>query len=294
MMASDLSPVAVGTANPALPDAGIALLDIRDRAAYVAGHVTSATHIPFADLILRRQELPAPGTALQLLADDRDMLHAAALQLTGWQYPIAASFLLDNLLQAQAKADRRWQTGYCSQQLWQPSPTLALALQLPAVQQAWATAGKLALDLACGSGRDALFLAQQGYAVTAVDYKPDALERLAASAAAADLSVQAICLDLELSPPEWPANGFALIHVARYLHRPLLPMLAHWLRPGGVLVYETFLRGAERFGGPRRPQFLLERGELASYFVDWTTLHAVEQTLSDGRPVQQLVVQKPL
>ncbi len=277
-----------------LPDAQQPLLDLRERAPFVAGHVAPASHLPFSDLILRRHELPPPGTALQLLAADHDTLQAAVQQLRSWQYPIAGEFLLDERLQKNAEMAARWQTGSQSKQLWQPSLTLALALQLPAVLAARATVGTSALDLACGSGREALYLARQGYAVTAVDIKPDALERLAASAAAAELTVQAHCLDLELSPPDWPAASFGLIHVARYLHRPLFPYLQHWLKPGGVLIYETFLRGAEQFGGPRRPQFLLERGELVERFAGWTVLHAAEQTLADGRPVQQFVGQKPV
>jgi SAM-dependent methyltransferase len=72
--------------------------------------------------------------------------------------------------------------------------------------------------------------------------------------------------DLERTPDasDWPfAPGrFAAIVVTNYLYRPLLPKLAEALRPDGVLVYETFARGNERFGKPSNPAFLLEEGEL--------------------------------
>ena len=68
--------------------------------------------------------------------------------------------------------------------------------------------------------------------------------------------------DLEAGP--WPYAGrrFDGIVVANYLHRPLLPAIVDSLEPGGVLLYETFARGNERFGKPSNPDFLLAPGEL--------------------------------
>jgi SAM-dependent methyltransferase len=68
--------------------------------------------------------------------------------------------------------------------------------------------------------------------------------------------------DIEAGP--WPYAGrrFDAIVVTNYLHRPLLPLLVEGLEPGGVLVYETFARGNERFGKPSNPAFLLAPGEL--------------------------------
>ncbi len=62
----------------------------------------------------------------------------------------------------------------------------------------------------------------------------------------------------------WPLAGrtFGAIVVTNYLHRPLLPVLVASLDPGGVLVYETFARGNEKFGKPSNPDFLLAPGEL--------------------------------
>jgi SAM-dependent methyltransferase len=68
--------------------------------------------------------------------------------------------------------------------------------------------------------------------------------------------------DLEAGP--WPLAGrrFDAVVVTNYLHRPLLPALVDCLEPGGVLLYETFARGNERFGKPSNPDFLLAPGEL--------------------------------
>ena len=108
------------------------------------------------------------------------------------------------------------------------------------------------LDVACGSGRHARFLAGLGYSVTALDREPQVLE-----------SVRFIRTDLEDGSP-WPLSGerFQGVVVANYLHRPLFPLLMSSLVPGGVLLYETFMLGNERYGKPSNPAFLLRPGEL--------------------------------
>ena len=75
--------------------------------------------------------------------------------------------------------------------------------------------------------------------------------------------------DLEGGP--WPFSGrrFDGIVVTRYLHRPLLAPLLGAIAPGGVLIYETFAAGNERYGRPRNPEFLLQPGEL----LEWTRGH---------------------
>jgi SAM-dependent methyltransferase len=117
------------------------------------------------------------------------------------------------------------------------------------------------LDLACGSGRHARFLASLGYPVLAVDRDP---AMLASAAGPGIVTRQA---DLEDESVAWPfeAGRFAGIVVINYLHRPLFPHILESLAPGGVLVYETFGIGNERLGKPSNPHFLLQPGEL----LDW-------------------------
>jgi SAM-dependent methyltransferase len=91
--------------------------------------------------------------------------------------------------------------------------------------------------------------------------------------------------DIEAGP--WPYAGrrFDAIVVANYLHRPLLPVLVDSLEPGGVLIYETFARGNERFGKPSNPAFLLERGELLEAVRGRLEVVAYEDvTLDDPKP----------
>jgi SAM-dependent methyltransferase len=123
---------------------------------------------------------------------------------------------------------------------------------------AWAglvPAGAAVLDLAAGKGRHTRFFADRGHHVTAIDRDVSGL-------AAAD-NVEVIQADLE-DGALWPLTGrtFGAVIVTNYLHRPLFPSLFDALSPRGVLLYETFMVGNERFGKPSRPEFLLKDGEL--------------------------------
>lgn len=114
------------------------------------------------------------------------------------------------------------------------------------------------LDLACGGGRHARLLAALGHPVLAVDRDEQAL------AQAAGPGITTLHHDLEAEGSAWPfAPGrFTGIVVTNYLYRPLFEHLANALAPGGILVYETFALGNERFGKPSNPAFLLAPGEL--------------------------------
>lgn len=119
-----------------------------------------------------------------------------------------------------------------------------------------------ALDLACGSGRNAVWLAEQGFRTLAVDRNDVALDTLAQEATQRGLSIRTQLVDLENGAPFFTPDTFDLIVVVHYLHRPLFPSLVSALRPGGVLVYETFTRAQAARGKPTNPAFLLEPGEL--------------------------------
>ena len=111
------------------------------------------------------------------------------------------------------------------------------------------------LDVAAGRGRHSRFFAERGYKVTALDRDTSRL--------APHPGIETVQADLEDGSP-WPLadRTFAAVVVTNYLHRPLFPTLLDALGPGGVLLYETYMEGNERFGEPSRPAFLLKDGEL--------------------------------
>jgi SAM-dependent methyltransferase len=113
------------------------------------------------------------------------------------------------------------------------------------------------LDLACGSGRHSRFLTREGCRVEAVDRDPDALAELVRCP-----GVHVRQYDVEAAPWPYGNERFDAIVVTNYLHRPLFPYLLHCLASGGVLIYETFAEGHEKFGRPSNPDFLLRSGEL--------------------------------
>ncbi len=114
------------------------------------------------------------------------------------------------------------------------------------------------LDVACGSGRHLRHFLQLGHTVTGIDRDISRVADLQGRA-----GVEIIAADLEDGSP-WPLPGqrFAGIVVTNYLHRPLFPVLIAALQPGGVLLYETFAIGNEKYGKPSNPDFLLRPGEL--------------------------------
>jgi hypothetical protein len=118
--------------------------------------------------------------------------------------------------------------------------------------------GGTVLDLAAGAGRHTRFFRARGHPVVAVDRDVTNLADLAG-----DPRVEIVPADLE-GGTAWPLGPrrFAAVVVTNYLHRPLFPALIASVASGGVLIYETFARGNERFGKPSNPEFLLRPGEL--------------------------------
>jgi len=105
-------------------------------------------------------------------------------------------------------------------------------------------------------------LPSRDFQALAVDRNTTALDALSEEAKLRRLSLRTQVVDLEDGPPFLDPDSFDLIVVVHYLHRPLFPGLVRALRPGGVLVYETFTRAQAARGKPTNPAFLLEPGEL--------------------------------
>jgi SAM-dependent methyltransferase len=120
-------------------------------------------------------------------------------------------------------------------------------------------AGGVVLDVACGAGRHVRWFLERGHPVVALDRD---LSRLGDDLQQ-DSRVEFLQADLEDGSP-FPLHGrrFAAVVVVNYLYRPILPDLVAAVDEGGLLLYETFARGQERFGRPQNPDFLLAPGEL--------------------------------
>jgi SAM-dependent methyltransferase len=119
-----------------------------------------------------------------------------------------------------------------------------------------------ALDVASGSGRNAFWLAARGLRTLAIDSSATAIAGIRENERRLGLGLRAEIVDLETEEATLPADSCDVIVVVHYLHRPLFPALRAALRPGGILVYETFTRAQAQRGKPTNPAFLLEPGEL--------------------------------
>lgn len=122
-----------------------------------------------------------------------------------------------------------------------------------------------ALDLACGMGGDALFLAGHGLETWAWDIADVAIEKLATRVRNLNLPVHAEVRDVEAQPPA--PEAFDVIVVSRFLARALAPAIIAALKPGGLLFYQTFTRTKAEDIGPGNPDFLLAENELLQMFA---------------------------
>jgi tellurite methyltransferase len=136
-----------------------------------------------------------------------------------------------------------------------------------------------ALDLACGTGRNAIWLAEHGWEVTAVDRSPITIP-------AVDMRVA----DLEKHEFQIDEASWDLIVVSLYLQRDLFESIKRGLKPGGVAIVIALLMEP----GHERSLFRAQLGELAQYFEGWEILHHYEGKSSDHhRVVAEIVATKP-
>ena len=132
----------------------------------------------------------------------------------------------------------------------------------------------IVLDLACGGGRHSRVFLERGLKVVAVDREAQVIP-----------GARFVQADLEDGSP-WPLPGeqFEAVVVTNYLHRPLMSQIRDSLSEGGVLIYETFMLGNERFGRPSNPEFLLRPGELRETFRDLTLKGYEEGEVGSPKP----------
>ena len=141
----------------------------------------------------------------------------------------------------------------------------------------------VALDLACGSGRHAIWLAERHFRVTAIDFSAEALAKGKRLAGEHNVSVEWRDADLESPHIELGSESYDLICGFFFLYRPLFPKLQAALRPGGLLVYKTYSIDQLRYPGrPRHPMYLLEHNELLKLVSPFRVLQYEERWQPSG------------
>jgi SAM-dependent methyltransferase len=159
-----------------------------------------------------------------------------------------------------ARWDERYSTGdWCD--VARPAKILEDA-------EAWLEPPGLALDVACGAGRHSLFLARRGFKVIAADISWEGLQRTARRVRDENLDIQIIHADLERFT--FPPEKFDVIVNTRFLLRSLFPLFRRTLKPGGLLLFESFtVDEIDVLGGDIRREFALEKGELMREFGEF-------------------------
>jgi tellurite methyltransferase len=148
----------------------------------------------------------------------------------------------------------------------------------------------LAVDVACGNGRNTLFLARRGLTAIGIDRSWKALAQAREAAAHSNLKVALVQADLTRFA--LPRNSFYVVICFKYRDRNMYPSIRAALRPGGLFIAESYTREHLHYGQkPRDPAHLLERNELLQAFDDWEIIYYHEVWM--GRGTASLVARKP-
>ena len=147
-----------------------------------------------------------------------------------------------------------------------------------------------ALDLACGSGRHALWLAARRWQVTAVDGAPAAISLLLSEAARREVTLDARVADLEKFEFPIEPNAYQLIASLYYFERNLLPAMRAGVSPGGAVIVIALQADPER----PNSRFRTSPGELRSYFEGWEILHDREGPDASGHRVAEIAARRPV
>jgi len=147
------------------------------------------------------------------------------------------------------------------------------------------------LDVAMGSGRNAIYLAKMGFEVEGIDTSRETIEKALVRALQEGITIQTRVEDLE-KIPYIDEDTYDLVICFNYLQRSLMPQMKNWVKPGGMLVYETFIVDQVRFGKPRNPDHLLRHNELLHTFKDFRVLRYREGIIKGKKAIASIVAQK--
>jgi hypothetical protein len=274
------------------------VLDVRPLQAFKEGHLAGSAHHPleaedpawtesgFLERELPSIFLPPRHEPLVVIGSRAPETELLAAHLAGRGRARVTPAVWTRELAAGLPADLNKQ-GTSNRHLWKPPLWLARHEDLlppPA-------AGPV-LDLACGSGRAAVWLAERGYRVTGIDWQTEALELGARLAASRRVSCRFLAQDLRRSGGV-PPGPWAVILNFRFRHPDLLEKIPRWLQPGGVALVRTF-RDAPGYDGHPHPRYRLEPQELLKYFPAGACeiLAHEESHDPDGRPAAGIVARK--
>jgi SAM-dependent methyltransferase len=151
-----------------------------------------------------------------------------------------------------------------------------------------------ALDLATGSGRNAIYLARNGYTVDAIDYSGVAVSQLKSFVTQQSLAISVKQEDLTTFTI--PEVTYDLIINFNYLERSLIPQMIKGLKPAGMILFETYTIEQPRYGRPRNPDYLLKPNELIKSFKELHIIYyheRVDHSSEETKAIASLLAKKP-
>ncbi|MCP4293793.1 MAG: methyltransferase domain-containing protein [bacterium] len=271
------------------------ILDVRPFSEFRKGHLKGATHHQLDDVnelpvhkldldhLLPSIFLPPRHEAMLVVAGQSDQASHIARELEK-----RGRTTVDSLGWAGRQCPAEFkQTGDSKNHLWSPPPWLVQ-------YEDWLpppSAGPV-LDLACGSGRAVVYLAERGYRTLGIDWQDEALEMGRTLARSRSVSCEFISGDLR-DLKQIPAGPWSVILNFRYLERGLLAHLPKMLQPSGVAMVRTF-RQVAGYNGHPRPIHRLAPGELIQAFPkhEFDIIASEEGHDPDGRPAAGIVVRR--
>lgn len=266
------------------------VIDVRTESEYAEAHIPGSILMPLHELESRVAELPNGGTPIAVVAE-RGVRSLSACSFLA-EHGYDRLFNLDGGLESWPGPLAAGLNGeHHPHRLIAPTPWL--------VDNFHHLPKGLALDVAMGNGRNAVFLATRGFDVDGVDVDPDVVALARATARRFHAPIRAIIGNVEDGTYIIPMEAYDAIVVFNFLHRPLFRDIKDGLKPGGVVVYQTYSEDQIQFGRPTNPAHLLRRGELAEVFSDFEILrhHERVDAAVPGGPLCALagiVARKPL
>ncbi len=278
----------------------IPTIDLRSNRLFTQSHIINSVNIPVNELENSLYELPMSSQPIQLFGLDPEIQQATKFLLSK-NYQVKESLIANKQNLLKLEEMELMTTGKSTDYLWQPASIVKRFID----EITQKNGNNKGLDIACGAGRDSVYLSINGWSMTSIDYLPSALNKLTQLAKKHQQDIQTVQFDLESNNAELSQfmklntatnqsfNGlFGCVIVVRYLHRPLLKQLKSLIDVGGYIVYQTFMQGCEVFGSPKNPRYLLKPGELAREFSDFSIVIDEVITLDDGRPTNCFIAQR--
>ena len=273
------------------------IIDLRSFDDFKAGHIKDSTWLSWEILPESLNALPASPAKLYLVGD-KDEIEAASILLDSKGYNVSGSLVIHS-----PKAMQDWsiqlpglvESNSVSKILWSPCGLvrefITMLEQSKIAFPLLESARPSVLDIGCGGGRDAIYLAKNKMNVIAIDHEPKVLKRSKALANLSGANVKFKCCDIKKEGC-LPKQSFDLMTVVRFLNREIFTYIHDFIRPGGFVLIQTFTEGVEKFESPKNPNFILKKGELAEVFAGYNIIIDRIETLDDGRPVVSFLAQK--